>query len=104
MQLFDALARYLGELALERRQKELDVASQLAALHETPRAPDSRGTLESTGNIGNTGNTDQEVQSRRGVGVFPPGEEEGAAPGTLGTDGPPPRPRGPRAGAAGSRR
>jgi hypothetical protein len=36
-QLADALARYLGQLGLERREKEVDVATFLAALHSGPR-------------------------------------------------------------------
>ena len=81
------LQSLLRDLGLERRQKELDVASQLAALHETRRTPDSRGTLQSnTGNSGNTGNTDREVQAGRGVCAFPVVEERRVESGTPGTD------------------
>jgi len=34
--LADALARYLGQLGLERKAKDVDIAAQLAALHRRP--------------------------------------------------------------------
>lgn len=37
--LADALARYMGQLGLERRAKEVDLAAQLAALHHKPPPP-----------------------------------------------------------------
>src|SRR5437867_964852 len=40
-QVADALARYMGQLGLERRAKDLgDIAAQFAALHAVRRTPD----------------------------------------------------------------
>jgi len=38
-QLADALARYMGQLGLERRVREPDIAAVLARLHGEPPAP-----------------------------------------------------------------
>jgi hypothetical protein len=41
-QLADGLARYLGQLGLERKEKEMDVASLIAALHGRSADPTHR--------------------------------------------------------------
>jgi len=51
MQLSDALARYLTQLGLERKAKEVNVAEAFAALHQTERvreAPSTPSTAPST--------------------------------------------------------
>jgi hypothetical protein len=41
--LADSLARYMGQLGLERRAKQLDIAAQLAALHRPPATVEQSG-------------------------------------------------------------
>jgi hypothetical protein len=51
--LADSLARYMGQLGLERRAKQLDIAAQLAALHRPP------ATVVQSGDRGTTGHREE---------------------------------------------
>lgn len=44
--LADALARYMTQLGLERKARDLDLASALAALHDKPREPERTRTAD----------------------------------------------------------